>query len=251
MINLKSFAFAPAALALALVLIDFGAGSAAAQSGPSAAARPIVNAPPPIDAPALIGSAPAADSARAAADRLAMRGQVSAARLAQANADNPWTPWVAMHPVFGDSFTEQRLPRTARVFADVLQGLSPAIGAAKNAGSRPRPLITDPSVLRCDPLDPAIAAQSSFPSGHGAGGWAWALVLAELVPSRADAILQRGRDFGDSRVICGYHYPSDIEAGRTIAAGVIARMHADASFRRDLDAARAELARAYPRPVSR
>jgi acid phosphatase (class A) len=76
-------------------------------------------------------------------------------------------------------------------------------------------------------------------------------VLAELAPSRADAILQRGRDFGDSRVICGYHYPSDIEAGRTIAAGVIARLHADASFRRDLDAARAELARAYPRADSR
>jgi len=208
--------------------------------------RPIVNGPPPIDAPALIGSAPAPDSARAAADRLSMRGQVSPERLARANADNPWTPWVAMQPVFGDGFTEQRLPRTARVFNDVLQGLSPAIGAAKNANSRPRPLITDPSVLRCDALDPAVAAQSSYPSGHGAGGWAWALVLAELVPSRADAVLQRGRDFGDSRVICGYHYPSDIEAGRTIASGVIARLHADVNFRRDLDAARSELARAYP-----
>lgn len=243
MINLKSLALAAAALALA--------GTASAQTAQPAATRPIVNAPPPIDAPALIGSAPAPDSPRAAADRLSMRGQVSAERLGRANADNPWTPWVAMQPVFGATFTEQRLPRTARVFADVLQGLSPAIGAAKNANSRPRPLITDPSVLRCDALDPAVAAQSSYPSGHGAGGWAWALVLAELVPSRADAILQRGRDFGDSRVICGYHYPSDIEAGRTIASGVIARLHADASFRRDLDAARAELARAYSRPDSR
>jgi acid phosphatase (class A) len=70
--------------------------------------------------------------------------------------------------------------------------------------------------------------------------------MAELVPSRADAILERGRDFGDSRVLCGYHYPSDIEAGRAIASGVIARLHGDAGFRRDLDAARGELARAYP-----
>lgn len=218
----------------------------AAQTATPTQNRPIVNAPPPIDAPALIGPAPLAGSPRDAADRLSMRAAVSPERLAQANADNPWTPWVAMHPVFGDSFTEQHLPRTARVFQDVLRGLSPAIGAAKNANSRPRPLIADPSVLRCAPLDPAVAAQSSFPSGHGAGGWAWALVMAELVPSRADAILQRGRDFGDSRVICGYHYPTDIEVGRTIAAAVIARLHGDASFRRDLDAARAELARAYP-----
>lgn len=243
MINLKSLALAAAVLALA--------STASAQTAQPAPTRPIVNAPAPIDAPALIGPAPGADSVRAAADRLSMRGQVSAERLARANADNPWTPWVAMQPVFGTSFSERRLPRTARVFADVLQGLSPAIGAAKNANARPRPLITDPSVLRCDALDPAVAAQSSYPSGHGAGGWAWALVLAELVPSRADAILQRGRDFGDSRVLCGYHYPSDIEAGRTIAAGVIARLHADTSFRRDLDAARAELARAYPRADSR
>jgi acid phosphatase (class A) len=234
MFKLKSLAFAAVVLATA--------GTAGAQTAPS---RPVVNAPPPIDAPALIGAAPTPDSVRAAADRLSMRGPVSAERLARANADNPWTPWVAMQPVLGDGFTEQRLPRTARVFNDVLQGLSPAIGAAKNANTRPRPLITDPSVLRCDALDPAVARQSSYPSGHGAGGWAWALVLAELVPSRADAILQRGRDFGDSRVLCGYHYPSDIEAGRTIAAGVIARMHADASFRRDLDAARSELARVY------
>jgi acid phosphatase (class A) len=237
MFDLKYLAFSAAALAIT--------GAASAQTT-QPASRPVVNAPPPIDAPALVGSAPTPDSVRAAADRLSMRGQVSAQRLARANADNPWTPWVAMQPVFGASFNEQRLPRTARVFADVLRGLSPAIGAAKNANSRPRPLITDPHLLRCDALDPAVAVRSSFPSGHGAGGWARALVLAELVPSRADAILQRGRDFGDSRVICGYHYPSDIEAGRIIASGVIARMHADAAFRRDLDAARAELSRAYP-----
>jgi acid phosphatase (class A) len=47
-------------------------------------------------------------------------------------------------------------------------------------------------------------------------------------------------------VICGYHFPSDVDAGRIIAAGGVARLHADASFRRALDAARRELARAYP-----
>jgi acid phosphatase (class A) len=69
--------------------------------------------------------------------------------------------------------------------------------------------------------------------------------LAELVPSRADAILQRGRDYGDSRVVCGLHYPSDVEAGRTIAAAALARLHADPAFRRALDEARSELAQAY------
>lgn len=208
--------------------------------------RPTVSDPPQIDAPALIGPAPAAESARAAADRLAMHPQVSEDRLAQARADQAWSPWLAMHPVFGDAFTEERLPRTARVFEDVLHALSPAVGAAKDANNRRRPVRDDPSVLQCDPLDERTLNQSSYPSGHAAGGWAWALVLAELAPSRADAVLQRGRDYGDSRVICGFHYPSDIDASRVLAAGVIARLHADSSFRRDMDAARREIARAYP-----
>lgn len=229
---------------LALAVAIAFASPAFAQT--AAVSRPVVNLPPVIDGPALIGPSPTIDSVRAAADRLATHPIVSAERLAQARADIPWSPWVAMHPVFGDDFTEAHLPRTARVFTDVLNGLSPVIGAAKNANDRRRPMFADPNVVQCGALEPNVQNQSSFPSGHGAGGWAWALVMAELVPTRADAILQRGRDYGDSRVVCGYHFPSDIEAGRTLAAGVIARMHADPAFRRDLDAARRELARAYP-----
>jgi acid phosphatase (class A) len=41
------------------------------------------------------------------------------------------------------------------------------------------------------------------------------------------------------------HNPSDVEAGRTIAAAAVARLHADADFRQLMDAARAELAAAY------
>ena len=208
--------------------------------------RPVVNTPPIIDAPALVGTSPADGSVRGAADRLSMHPQVSAERLAQARADIPWSPWVALHPVFGDSFTEANLPRTARVFADVLTAISPPIGAAKNQYARRRPFLDMDNVVQCDAPDQVLANSGSFPSGHSAGGWAWALVMAELVPSRADAILQRGRDYGDSRVICGYHYPSDIESGRLLAAGVIARLHADPDFRRHLDQARRELARAYP-----
>jgi acid phosphatase (class A) len=70
-------------------------------------------------------------------------------------------------------------------------------------------------------------------------------VLAELIPSRADAIIERGRDFTWSRVVCDVHYPSDVEAGRTVAAAAIARLHADAEFREMMDAARAELAATY------
>lgn len=202
--------------------------------------------PPLIDGAALAGPPPGAQSPQGAADRLAMRPIVSEARLAQAIADLAFDPWRAFRPVFGEDFVAERLPAAARVFTAVTVAIAGPINAAKTAYERPRPYAADRSVLQCDDPGPDASLSGSYPTGHGGAGWAWALALAELAPARADAILQRGRDFGESRVICGYHFPSDIDAARLIAAGAVARLRADPGFRRTMDAARRELARAYP-----
>lgn len=218
----------------ALILALFAAPAALAQTPPQ----------PLFDGAALVRP-PAAGSAQEAADRLAMRPTVSAERLARARADQPFSPWLAMQPVLGDNFTEANFPATARVFAALLPAFGLPINAAKEAYARRRPFLDMENVTQCDAPTEALAASGSFPSGHAAGGWVWGLVLAELVPSRADALIQRGRDYGDSRVICGFHYPTDVEAGRTIGTAALARLHADPEFRRLLDASRRELARAY------
>jgi len=203
-------------------------------------------APAPIfDGPALAGPPPAEGTPRAAADRLSMRPLVSEARMAQAVADLEFNPFRMFHPVLGAEFTRERFPRTAELLTATVQGVSPAVNAAKRAHPRTRPYMEDRTLLRCDnPENPS--SNDSYPTGHGAGGWALALALAEVVPARADALLQRGRDFGESRIICGYHFPSDVDSARLIAAAGVARLHGDASYRRLLDAARRELARAYP-----
>ena len=79
----------------------------------------------------------------------------------------------------------------------------------------------------------------SYPSGHAAVGWAWALILSEIAPARNDAILARGRAFGQSRVICNVHWQSDVIEGRFIGAAVVARLHADPEFRTELKSAKA------------
>ncbi|HEX5378317.1 MAG TPA: phosphatase PAP2 family protein, partial [Phenylobacterium sp.] len=89
-----------------------------------------------------------------------------------------------------------------------------------------------------------MKTNASYPSGHSMVGWSWALVLSELAPDRADGLLAAGRSIGDSRVICGVHYQSDVEAGRTLSAAMVARLHADPQFEADLAQARAELAKA-------
>lgn len=60
------------------------------------------------------------------------------------------------------------------------------------------------------------AASGSYPSRHFALGWAWALIMSEMAPDRADEILARGLAYGESRAICGVHYAS--EAGRIVGA---------------------------------
>lgn len=74
-------------------------------------------------------------------------------------------------------------------------------------------------------------------------GTSVSLILAELIPTRATALLAQARDYGDSRVICGAHNATAVAAGRQAAAAVIARANGDATFRHDLGIARQELAR--------
>jgi acid phosphatase (class A) len=84
------------------------------------------------------------------------------------------------------------------------------------------------------------SSASSYPSGHAAFGWGLALTLAEVAPDHAQAILSRGREYGESRVVCAVHYPSDVAAGEIVATAVVERLHAIPEFARDLVCAQQE-----------
>ena len=84
---------------------------------------------------------------------------------------------------------------------------------------------------------------SSYPSNHSAAGWGIALLLVELNPANEDAILKRGYEYGQSRVIAGYHYQSDVDAARLAATAAIARIHAEPFFQKQMQKARKELAK--------
>jgi acid phosphatase (class A) len=81
----------------------------------------------------------------------------------------------------------------------------------------------------------------SYPSGHASIGWAWALILAEIAPDRADTIFARGLAFGESRVVCGVHWKSDIDAGRVVGASVVSRLHTDPVFMAQMKLAKQEI----------
>ena len=81
----------------------------------------------------------------------------------------------------------------------------------------------------------------SYPSGHTVRGWGMALVLAELNPERQDTLLKAGYEWGQSRVIAGYHWQSDVDASKLLASATFAAMHSNEAYREDVAAAREEL----------
>lgn len=96
----------------------------------------------------------------------------------------------------------------------------------------------------------ALEKSPDYPSGHTALSWETGLILAGLVPEAASDVLARARAFGESRIVCGVHNTSAVEAGRMTATAVFAMQASSPAFQRDLDAARTELtalrARATP-----
>lgn len=104
--------------------------------------------------------------------------------------------------------------------------------------TRPYVYYGEPTIYPQD--EDELRYNGSYPSGHTIEGWCAALLLTELNPDRADTILARGFMYGQSRVIAGYHWQSDVDAGRLAASAAIARLHADKRFMRLLRKAHRE-----------
>lgn len=137
--------------------------------------------------------------------------------------------------------SEADTPRLYRLLRRTLTDLGGATYAAKTYYNRARPFVWNKQPL-CTPQDQTwLEKDGSYPSGHTAAGWGWALILTEILPAQTDAILSRGRSFGESRNVCNVHWHSDVVQARNVAAGVIARLHAEPAFRADLAAAKVEL----------
>lgn len=142
----------------------------------------------------------------------------------------------------GVPITEQDTPHLYMLLRRTLADAALSTYTAKNHYQRTRPFMENGEPV-CTPEDEeGLRKDGSYPSGHTAIGWAWALILTEIAPDRADAILARGRAFGESRNVCNVHWQSDVLEGRFMGAAAVARLHANPAFRAEIEAAKAELA---------
>jgi acid phosphatase (class A) len=207
-----------------------------------------------IDGQTVIGPPPAADSPRGKADRsiyLETRSLAGSPRWAQAAKDNDLWNGGALERyacALGRPISPTALPRTYHLLQRVELDARTVGTPPKDHYNRTRPPIGDDRPL-CVKREDWMKTNASYPSGHAMAGWAWGLVLGELAPAKASGLMQAGREIGDSRVICGVHYQSDVEAGRMLGAAMVSREHANPQFRADFAAAKAELAKASAAPA--
>jgi len=138
--------------------------------------------------------------------------------------------------------TEEDTPHLLILMRRTLSDAGLSTYMAKNHYKRARPFVVKQEASCTPDWESRMMTDGSYPSGHAAFGWAWALILCEIDPEHTDAILARGLSLGESRVICGVHWQSDVTAGYLMGAATVARLHADPAFRADLDAAKDELA---------
>lgn len=251
----------PSAIAVSAAVLALVAGCAA-DTGSQAGAVPQLRPGVPAgylaadarpDSLALLPPPPAPDSAALALDQATARAAASLGgsprwQLATEDAELRFPQAAsAFSCALGVSVTEQDTPRLYLLLRRSLVDAGLSTYGAKDHYNRTRPFVATRTPM-CTPADEVkLSKDGSYPSGHSAIGWAWALILAEAAPERTSAILARGRAFSESRIACNVHWQSDVNEGRMMGAATVARLHADPVFRADLAAARSELTAAWAR----
>ena len=144
---------------------------------------------------------------------------------------------------FGMELSKERTPAIYNMLYIGLISTDMVGKLPKDYYNRTRPFVyyNEPTLIPGH--EESLRDNGSFPSGHTIEGWSAALLLVELNPDRADTILARGYMYGESRVIAGYHWQSDVNAGMIAASAAVARLHADKRFERLMRKARREYQR--------
>jgi acid phosphatase (class A) len=199
----------------------------------------------------ILPTAPAPDSPRDVADRAifkSTRALEDSPRWKLAQNDDKLSVAALLadfHCATGVDANAENAPLLTHLLARVSRDAGAATGPAKEYFHRKRPFLVDKGPV-CISISPSFEKSFDYPSGHTTLGWAVGMILAEIDPAHATAILTRGRSFGESRVVCGVHNASAVESGRVSGAALVAALNANETFRIDLEKARAELAGLQP-----
>jgi acid phosphatase (class A) len=205
-----------------------------------------------VDYRSLLSAPPALDTID---DRIDHRAIDELQKVDEARRKSAEIDARLLYPRFADAFggpiDRRSSPALVSMLNRAMRDVSQVGSEAKDHFHRPRPFqrfqlehVCGSSTPSKPEVNPTVG--TSYPSGHSSYGWSVAMILARVAPERAEALLARAREYADSRLICGFHFPSDVQAGEVVATAVVARLDQDPGFQADLARVRAERAGARP-----
>lgn len=141
---------------------------------------------------------------------------------------------------FGMEISEKKTPAIYKVLNRATLTIRLSATKPKVTYMRLRPYVrfNEPTLVPAD--EEALRTEGSYPSGHTVRGWGMAMLLCEINPAAQDELYKLGYEWGQSRVIAGFHWQSDVDASRMLAAATYARLHTCDDFLEDMAAARRE-----------
>jgi acid phosphatase (class A) len=200
------------------------------------------------DVARIVLPAPETDDPRFIADMSifrATRALEGSARWALAQADDNVSIaglFQAFRCALGVTLTRENAPKVTALVTRANIDSSAASRLLKDLYQHKRPFqVAEGNVCLSSQGKAALEKSPDYPSGHTTAAWETGLILAELAPSAATDLMARARAFGQSRVVCGVHNESAVEAGWMTATLIFAAQVANPDVRADLAEARAEL----------
>lgn len=136
-----------------------------------------------------------------------------------------------LSPAVGKELTPEKYPILFRLLSKAHLTEQQAGRSAKKHFARVRPYqqFKEPSAV---PMAENPTDYTSYPSGHTHASWLAGMILTAIDPDHAEEIMKIAYEMGQSRVIVGFHYQSDIEAGRVAGSVTFARLCAEEEFQK-------------------
>lgn len=99
--------------------------------------------------------------------------------------------------------------------------------------------------VRVKPCTGARPEGTSFPSAHAATAALYAELLKAAIPELGEKLEERVKSYDESRLVCGFHFPSDLVAGDKVGRAVAKALLAQRAFKARFDETLPEIKLAF------
>lgn len=141
----------------------------------------------------------------------------------------------------GVNLSKSGTPAIAKYLKTAYNFARDGISTAKKSFSRQRPYSYFQEGSAVPEDEGPIVAFLSYPSGHTVRAWTIALALVAIDDVSCNEVIKVALEIGESRIIAGFHYASDVEAARMSASVSFAKIISDPEFAELMRRARSEL----------